>query len=56
MIPAWFSRPPVVQWEPSCVVPEDCGAVVRHAAPLDDAARQQLREQWIQRLLSEARR
>ena len=39
-----------VRVEPSCVVEDDPGEVVRHAAPLDDRARQQLREQAISRL------
>lgn len=43
-----------VQWEPSCVVEDDPGDVVRHAQPLDEAARQQLREQAIQRMRYDA--
>jgi hypothetical protein len=39
-------------WEASCVVPEDDSEVVRGAAPLDAAARAQLREQHIARLLA----
>ncbi len=40
-----------VGYEPSCVVPEDPGEIVRHARPLDERARQQLLEQHIARLL-----
>lgn len=40
---------PVV-YEPSCVVAPDDSEVVRHAAPLDDRARAQLREQAIARM------
>ena len=40
-----------VAWEPSCVVGEDPGEIVRHARPLDDLARAQLREQRIARLV-----
>jgi len=36
--------------EPACVVPPDDSVVVRHAAPLDDRARAQLREQALGRL------
>lgn len=36
-----------VAFEPSCVVAVDDSEVVRHAAPIDDLARQQLREQAI---------
>ena len=49
-------RPPlvdalgVVAFEPSCVVPDDPGEVVRHAAPLDGRAHAQLLEQHIARL------
>lgn len=39
-----------VLFEPSCVVEVDESEVVRHAAPLDDRARHQLREQAIARL------
>lgn len=39
-----------VAYEPSCVVALDDSEVVRHAAPLDERARQQLREQAIARL------
>lgn len=40
----------VVTFEPSCVVPEDDSEIVRHAAPLDAAARERIREQQIARL------
>lgn len=40
-----------VKFEPSCVVPEDPGEVVRHAGPLDAEARRQLLEQHIDRLV-----
>lgn len=40
---------PVV-FEPSCVVAVDDSEIVRHAAPLDDRARAQLREQALSRL------
>lgn len=43
-----------VQWEPSCVVADDPGEVVRHAAPLDAAARQAIREQQIARMTYDA--
>ena len=43
-----------VAFEPSCIVPDDDSEVVRHAAPLDDRARQQLREQAIARLRYDA--
>lgn len=39
-----------VAFEPGCVVDDDPGEIVRHAAPLDDRARMQLREQQIARL------
>lgn len=39
-----------VTFEPSCVVPDDDSCVVRHARPLDEQARQQIREQQIARL------
>lgn len=39
-----------VAYEQSCVVDDDPGEIVRHAAPLDDHARRQLREQQIARL------
>lgn len=39
-----------VAYEPSCVVEIDTSAVVRHAQPLDDRARQQLREQALSRM------
>lgn len=39
-----------VLYEPNCVVDDDPGEVVRHAAPLDDRARAQLREQQIARM------
>lgn len=39
-----------VAFEASCVVDDDPGEIVRHAAPLDDRARIQLREQQIARL------
>lgn len=39
-----------VAYEPNCVVADDPGEIVRHAAPLDDRARLQLREQQIARL------
>lgn len=43
---------PVRRVEPTCVVPDEPpdSAIVRHAAPLDDAARAQLREQRIAQL------
>ncbi len=40
-----------VGYEPSCVVPDDPGEIVRHARPLDEHARRQLLEQHIARLL-----
>jgi hypothetical protein len=40
-----------VSFDSSCVVPVDDSEVVRHAAPLDDRARAQLREQHIDRLV-----
>lgn len=43
-----------VGYEPSCVVPDDPGEIVRHARPLDEHARQQLLEQHIARLLCQA--
>jgi hypothetical protein len=39
-----------VAFEPSCVVEDDPGEVVRHAAPLDARAAAQMREQQIARL------
>jgi len=39
-----------VAYEPGCVVADDPGEIVRHAAPIDDRARGQLREQQIARL------
>lgn len=39
-----------VAYEQLCVVDDDPGEIVRHAAPLDDRARVQLREQQIARL------
>lgn len=39
-----------VAFEPSCVVEDDPGEVVRHAAPLDAQAAAQMREQQIARL------
>ena len=39
-----------VRYEPSCVVAPDDSSIVRHAAPLDDHAKQQLREQAIARM------
>ena len=39
-----------VAYEPNCVVEDDPGEIVRHAAPLDDRARAQMREQQIARL------
>lgn len=39
-----------VEFDPGCVVPDDPGEVVRHAAPLDATARQAIREQQIARL------
>lgn len=39
-----------VTFEPSCVVPDDDSCVVRHARPIDDEARAQIREQEIARL------
>ena len=43
-----------VGYEPSCIVPDDPGEVVRHAGPLDEHARRQLLEQHIARLLCQA--
>lgn len=40
-----------VKFEPSCVVPEDPGEIVRHAGPIDAQARRQLLEQHIDRLV-----
>ena len=40
----------VVAYEPGCVVEDDPGEIVRHAAPLDEQARARLREQQIARL------
>ncbi|MEP7118652.1 MAG: hypothetical protein ABI880_13770 [Acidobacteriota bacterium] len=45
----------IVKYQASCVVPDDPGAVVRHASPIDDRARQQLREQQLARLIDTAR-
>ena len=49
-----LARPTVdlgrVAYERGCVVDDDPGEIVRHAAPLDDRARAQLREQQIARL------
>lgn len=39
-----------VLYEPNCVVGDDPGEIVRHAAPLDERARAQLREQQIARM------
>jgi hypothetical protein len=39
-----------VRYEPTCVVGDDPGEIVRHAAPLDERARTQLREQQIARM------
>ena len=39
-----------VAYEPSCVIAIDESEVVRHAAPLDERARLQLREQAIAKL------
>lgn len=39
-----------VRWESSCVVPDDPGEIVRHAAPMTAHARAQIREQQIARL------
>jgi len=39
-----------VAYEPGCVIHDDPGEIVRHAAPLDDRARIQLREQQIARM------
>jgi hypothetical protein len=41
---------PVAHYRESCIVEDDPGAVVRHAQPLDDRARAQLREQAIAQL------
>jgi len=41
---------PVTAFEASCVVPADDSEVVRHAAPLTEQARHQLREQAIARM------
>ena len=43
-----------VSFEPSCVVPDDPGEVVRGAQPLDETARRQLREQAIARMTYDA--
>lgn len=40
----------VVTFEPSCVVTPDDSEIVRHAAPLDAAARERIREQQLARL------
>ena len=40
-----------VKFEPSCVVPDDPGEVVRHAGPIDAEAQRQLLEQHIDRLV-----
>lgn len=40
-----------VKFEPSCVVPDDPGEIVRHAGPIDAQAKRQLLEQHIDRLL-----
>lgn len=39
-----------VRFEPSCVVPDDPGEIVRHAAPPDARALDMLREQRLARL------
>lgn len=39
--------PVTVVWEPSCVVSEDWSAVTRHARPMTEADRAQVREQHI---------
>lgn len=39
-----------VRFEPGCMVEPDPGEVVRHAAPLDDRAAHQMREQAIARM------
>lgn len=41
---------PVRTIEPGCIVAPDDSSIVRHAAPLDATARQQLREQQIARM------
>lgn len=41
---------PVREWDPGCVVPEDFGEIVRHAAPVDDAAREAIALQRASRL------
>lgn len=51
-----FDRAMYVDFDPRCVVEPDGSAVVRHAAPVDDAAREALREQAIERMLAEAAR
>lgn len=43
-----------VEFDPGCVVPDDPGEVVRHAAPLDATARQAIREQQIARMTYDA--
>jgi hypothetical protein len=40
-----------VTFEPSCVVADDPGEIVRHAAPLDERARTAIREQQIARMV-----
>lgn len=37
------------------LVPDDPGEIVRHAQPLDEQARRQLKEQWIARLQAQGR-
>jgi hypothetical protein len=55
--PGFFVRAPrvaedpmTVTFESSCVVPDDDSCIVRHARPLDEQARRQIREQQIARL------
>lgn len=44
-----------VHYEPSCVVPDDPGEVVRHARPITDADRAAIHEQYIQQLVAQGR-
>ena len=52
----WLRDLGPVRFEPSCVVPDEPpeSEVVRHAAPLDERARTQIREQQIARLRYDA--
>ena len=46
----------VDRWEQSCVVADDPGMVVRHAAPLDERAKAAILEQRIARMIRESQR